>query len=113
MKEVTIEQLANRPTNWLKAAQSERLVITENGLPSAVVFGVQNLDEEDWDLQLSPEFWRMIEERRREPTIPWEQVKAELLPNRRPRPRKRQRKKSRKSLSRPARDRAGKNLMKG
>ena len=79
MKEVTLEQLTSQPADWLKAAQSDRLVITENGKPSAVVFGIQNLDEEDWDLQLSPEFWRMIEERRREPTIPWEQVKAELL----------------------------------
>jgi hypothetical protein len=27
----------------------------------------------------SPEFWRMIEEARRMPTVPWEKVKAELV----------------------------------
>ena len=27
----------------------------------------------------SPEFWRMIEERRREPTVPLEDIKAELF----------------------------------
>src|SRR2546422_4985021 len=84
MKEITVEQLASQPADWLKAAQSDRLVITEQGKPSAVVFGIENLDEEDWDLQLSPEFWQMIEERRREPTIPWERAKAELLQEARP-----------------------------
>lgn len=79
MKEITVEQLASHPADWLKAAQADRLVITRDGRPSAVVFGIENLDEEDWDLQLSDEFWRMIEERRREPTVPWEQVKADLL----------------------------------
>jgi hypothetical protein len=79
MKEITVEQLASQPVDWLKAAQADRLVITFNGRPSAVVFGIENLDAEDWDLQLSDEFWRMIEERRSEPTVPWAEVKAELL----------------------------------
>ena len=79
MKEVTLEQMSNQPDNWLQVAQQEKLVITKNGKPSAVIFGIENKDEEDWNLQLSPEFWRMIEERRREPTIPWDQVKADLL----------------------------------
>jgi prevent-host-death family protein len=79
MKEVTVEQLASQPAEWLDAAQRDRVVVTKDGKPSALIVGIENQDEEDWDLQLSPEFWRMIEERRREPTIPWEQVKAELL----------------------------------
>jgi hypothetical protein len=97
MKEITVEQLASHPADWLKAAQSDRLVIIEQGKPSAVVFGIENLDEEDWDLQLSPEFWRMIEERRREPTIPWEQAKAQLFKNRSPRRKKVRTKRSTKS----------------
>ena len=37
-------------------------------------------DDDEWDRELtrSDEFWRMIEERRREPTILWEEVKKEL-----------------------------------
>lgn len=79
MKEITVEQLASQPADWLHAAQQDRLVVTRDGKPSALIVGIENQDEEDWNLQLSPEFWQMIEDRRREQTIPWEQVKAELL----------------------------------
>jgi prevent-host-death family protein len=79
MKEVSVEQLTSRASELLDAAQAERVVITKNGKPCAVMFGIENKDEEDWDLQLSPEFWQMIEERRRQPTVPLEKVKAELL----------------------------------
>lgn len=79
MKQISVEQLATQSANWLRVAQKDRVLITKNGRPSAVIVGIENQDEEDWNLQLSPAFWRMIEKRRREPTIPWEQVKAELL----------------------------------
>jgi hypothetical protein len=36
-------------------------------------------DAEDRHLAASAEIWRMIEERRREPTVPLEELKAELL----------------------------------
>jgi hypothetical protein len=36
------------------------------------------LDEWDRELARSEGFWRMIHERRQEPTIPWEVVKEEL-----------------------------------
>ena len=45
--------------------------------PLALYFHVEI--EEDFRLEASPEFWRMIEERRREPTIPLEDLKAELF----------------------------------
>jgi hypothetical protein len=35
-------------------------------------------DAEVSDLVSSPEFWKMIAERRREPTIPWEEAKRRL-----------------------------------
>jgi prevent-host-death family protein len=79
MKEITLEQLSRETSALLDAAQHERLVVTRNGKPLAVVVGIENKDEEDLRLEASPEFWRMIEERRREPTVPWEDVKAELL----------------------------------
>ncbi len=40
---------------------------------------MDNKDAEDFQYMTSPEFWRMIEEARRMPTVPWEQVKEELL----------------------------------
>jgi prevent-host-death family protein len=79
MKEITLEQLSQETSALLDAAQHERLVVTRNGKPLAVVVGIENKDEEDLRLEASPEFWRMIEERRREPTIPLEDIKAELF----------------------------------
>jgi hypothetical protein len=40
-----------------------------------------NKDEEDFHLEASPAFWRIIEERRREPTVALEDIKEELLAN--------------------------------
>ena len=79
MKEITLEELSQQTAALLDAAQHERLVVTRNGKPLAVVVGIENKDEEDLRLEASPEFWRMIEERRREPTVPWEDIKPELF----------------------------------
>ncbi len=79
MKEITMEQLARETATLVDAAQSERVVIIKNGIPAAVLVGIENKDDEDWQLQLSPEFWRMIEARRQEPTVRLEDIKAELL----------------------------------
>jgi hypothetical protein len=45
----------------------------------AIVVGTENKDKEDLSLEASPSFWRMIEQRRREPTVPFDDIKAELL----------------------------------
>ncbi len=80
MKEFTLEQLSSDVGQIMAAAQRERILITRNGEPVALVVGIENKDEEDFRLQTSPEFWRMIEERRREPTIPLEKLMSELFP---------------------------------
>jgi prevent-host-death family protein len=79
MKEITLEQLSPDVSALLEAAQHERVVVTRDGKPFAVVVGIENKDQEDLRLEASPEFWRMIEERRREPTSPWDDLKAELF----------------------------------
>jgi prevent-host-death family protein len=80
MKEMTLEQLSPEVSQIMAAAQRERILITRKGEPIALVVGIENKDEEDFRLQTSPEFWRMIEERRREPTIPLEKLIPELFP---------------------------------
>ncbi|HMF11434.1 MAG TPA: hypothetical protein VKE94_03990 [Gemmataceae bacterium] len=79
MKETTLEQFAKDVPGAMQAAQRERVLITQNGKPLALVVGVENKDEEDIHLESSPEFWRMIEERRREPTVRLKDVEAELF----------------------------------
>jgi hypothetical protein len=79
MKEITLEQFSQAPQESLDAAQYERLLVTRDGKPFALVVGVDGKDEEDLRLEASADFWKMIEERRREPTVALEAVKAELM----------------------------------
>ena len=79
MKEMTLERFAEDVRGAMEAAQLERILITREGLPFAVVIGIANKDEEDFRLEASPEFWRMIEERRQGPTVPLEDIEAELF----------------------------------
>jgi len=80
MREVALEQLPPQVRELFDAAQRERVLVLCDGEPFAVVYGIRFKDQEDFQLSTDPEFWRMIEERRREQaTIPLEQVKAELF----------------------------------
>lgn len=51
----------------LDEAQHERVLITRNGKPSAIVIGVEGREFEDVMLMSNPKFWEMIEASRRSP----------------------------------------------
>src|SRR3989442_10126289 len=70
MKPIAVEELSNGIESLLKEAQKERVLLTRQGKPCAVLFGLENLDEEDWQLARSADFWQMIQERRKGPLIP-------------------------------------------
>jgi len=79
MKRVALEQLPQEIAELIVSAQHERIVVTRNGQPYALVVGVEDKDEEDLQLEFSPDFWRMIEERRREKeSVSLEEFMAEL-----------------------------------
>jgi hypothetical protein len=42
-------------------------------------YGDHCKDEEDWDLEMSPAFWEMVQQRRERPTIPLRELEASLL----------------------------------
>ena len=50
-------------------AQSDRIVITRDGNPVALVVGVEGLDKEQVELGSSDAFWELIAERRKEKTL--------------------------------------------
>jgi antitoxin (DNA-binding transcriptional repressor) of toxin-antitoxin stability system len=58
-------------------AQKERVLLTRDGHPVALVVGVDGMDEEQVQLSSSPEFWKLIEESRRQKTISREEARAE------------------------------------
>lgn len=78
MRKIPVEQFAGDLDDLFTAAQSERVLVTRRGKPVAVVMGVNQLDEEDADYVTDPAFRRMIEERRKQRTIPLAQVKARI-----------------------------------
>lgn len=76
MKTIRIEQ-ATLDT-CVRDAREERVVITRNGLPVALVIGLEGMDEEQLQLGSSDEFWRLIGERRRQKTIDRAALEKEL-----------------------------------
>jgi prevent-host-death family protein len=78
MKTISVAQARSNIEAVLKSAQREKVVLTRSGRPSAVIVGVESFDAEDVALASSPEFWRMIEERRKGRSIPLTVVKRRL-----------------------------------
>ncbi len=61
-------------------AQQERLILTRNGDPIALVVGIAGMDEEQIRLSSNPEFWKLIEESRRRKAISREELEQRLDP---------------------------------
>lgn len=59
----------------VKEAGSSRVLVVSKGKPMALVSNVQGLDPEQVELGTSAEFWKLIEERRRQKSIPWADFK--------------------------------------
>jgi prevent-host-death family protein len=79
MKQLAIESLADGLDELLEAAQHERVLVSRYGRPVAVIVGLDKCDAEDWSYMLDPEFWKMIEERRRETEyVTLDEVRAKL-----------------------------------
>jgi PHD/YefM family antitoxin component YafN of YafNO toxin-antitoxin module len=79
MTKVSLEQLPPEVQALFEEVPSRRILITRNGEPFAVVASVGFKDEEDLELEESPEFWQMIRERRRErASVSLEELKAEI-----------------------------------
>jgi prevent-host-death family protein len=79
MREAAVESLPQDLQAVVDAAQHERVVLTKKGKPVAMVVGIEGKDEEDLAYESSPEFWKMIEARRRETGgVPLEEIEARL-----------------------------------
>ena len=78
MKTMAHDELAD-VDELLSLAQGERLVVTKNGRPVALLTGLKGLDAEEIGYITDPAFWKMIAARRREPTVPFARVKARLV----------------------------------
>lgn len=76
MKEMVIQRATLE--ECVKQAQQDRVVLTRNGKPIAVIVGVKGLDWEQLELGCSDDFWSLIRSRRRQRTITREQLNKRL-----------------------------------
>ncbi len=62
----------------VRQARRQVVVLTRRGKPVAVMFGITAMDLEQVESSLDAEFWKMIEERRKQPTITHEELQRRL-----------------------------------
>ncbi len=78
MRSVAVRDLQRKVKECVDLAQRGRVVITRRGKPAAVLVGVEGKDWEQVTLETSAAFWKLLEARRRQPTIPLGEMKARL-----------------------------------
>lgn len=59
-------------------ARAGQVVVMRDGLPVALVVSLQDLDDEARETASDPEFWKMIDERRRQPTMTRDELERRL-----------------------------------
>jgi prevent-host-death family protein len=88
MKVVALREAKQQLSGCVVRAQRERVLITKQGRPAALMIGVEGHDLEDVLLMQNPRFWKMIEARRTESTLGLAAARKQLgmrAPRRRPR----------------------------
>ncbi len=82
MKTVPVRDLQKKLKQCIDEAQEGRVVITRRGKPAALLLGIEGKDWETVILETDPTFWKLIQLRRKQPTISMRELKARL--NRKP-----------------------------
>ena len=70
-----------KPLNLMKCirlAQEERICLCDGEKPLVVLTGVEGQDKEQVELSYDDELWKLIEKRRKQKTIPFEEVVKRL-----------------------------------
>ncbi len=78
MKTVTVRDLQKKVKEYIDVAQEDRVIITRHGKPAAVLVGVEGDDWETVILETDPTFWKLVQRRRKQPTVSLEELKARL-----------------------------------
>jgi prevent-host-death family protein len=78
VKTVTVSEFKKKIKACIDDSQDDRVIITRSGKPAAVLYGVEGSDWEAVVRQMDPEFWKLIEERRKQTTISFEEFEKKL-----------------------------------
>lgn len=79
MTTINVEEFRSHPDQYLAETAKGDVVLTQNGEPWVVLRAVDDdQDRLSAAYARSPEFWRMIQERRRQKGIAWEEARQQL-----------------------------------
>ena len=78
MKVVALREAKQQLSGCVVRAQRERVLITKQGRPAALMIGVEGHDLEDVLLMQNPRFWRMLEARRAQSSLSLDEVRQQL-----------------------------------
>ncbi len=89
MKVVALGRVKNELSAYVDQAQQQRVLVTRHGKPAALIVGVEGEDFEDLMTRSNPEFWQMIEARRKaSKTVSASEMRKRLGVTKRPSKRK-------------------------
>ena len=71
---MTVDEFRDQVADLLAEVPEDNVVVTRDGKPFAVFKPFAENDDDSDEYVNDPAFWRMIDERRREPTIPWDEA---------------------------------------
>lgn len=66
MRFANVRELKNKTSEILKAAETEEVVVTSRGKPTAIIKGISEDDFEDYLLENNPRFLAALEKAREE-----------------------------------------------
>jgi prevent-host-death family protein len=75
MKIMPLRAAKEQLSGCVNESQRQRILITKRGRPAALMVGVEGRDLEDVILMQNPKFWELIEARRAQPSLSFEQVR--------------------------------------
>ena len=79
MKVVALGKAKNEFSAYVEQAQHDRVLVTRHGRPAALIVGVDGESIEDLLTRSDPDFWKMIEARRKAAkAIPADEMRRRL-----------------------------------
>ena len=70
MKTISVRDLQKKIRESVDESQKDQVVVTRHGKPAALLIGVEGQDWESVVRETSASFWKLIEKRRKQKTIP-------------------------------------------
>ena len=78
MKTISVRDLQKEIRKSVDEAQKDRVVVTRNGKPAVLLIGIEGQDWENVVIQANAPFWKLIGKRRKEKTIPLQEMRKRL-----------------------------------